>query len=60
MAYFHGDDLLAALGPRGLPIGNLTSQFWGNVYLNEIDQFVKRRFHLSSVTLIDISEQLLS
>jgi len=26
----------------GLPIGNLTSQFWGNVYLNEIDQFVKR------------------
>ena len=28
--------------PRGLPIGNLTSQFWGNVYLNELDQFVKR------------------
>lgn len=28
---------------RGLPIGNLTSQFWGNVYLNELDQFVKRR-----------------
>ncbi len=27
----------------GLPIGNLTSQFWGNVYLNELDQFVKRR-----------------
>jgi RNA-directed DNA polymerase len=27
---------------RGLPIGNLTSQFWGNVYLNELDQFVKR------------------
>lgn len=26
----------------GLPIGNLTSQFWGNVYLNELDQFVKR------------------
>lgn len=26
----------------GLPIGNLTSQFWGNVYLNEFDQFVKR------------------
>ncbi|MBX3027853.1 hypothetical protein KF840_23405 [bacterium] len=30
-------------GPeRGLPIGNLTSQFWANVYLNELDQFVKR------------------
>jgi hypothetical protein len=27
---------------RGLPIGNLTSQFWANVYLNEVDQFVKR------------------
>ncbi len=27
---------------RGLPIGNLTSQFWGNVYLNEPDQFIKR------------------
>jgi len=26
----------------GLPIGNLTSQFWGNVYLNELDQFIKR------------------
>ena len=26
-----------------LPIGNLTSQFWANVYLNEVDQFVKRR-----------------
>ncbi len=26
-----------------VPIGNLTSQVWGNVYLNELDQFVKRR-----------------
>ncbi len=26
----------------GLPIGNLPSQFWANVYLNELDQFVKR------------------
>ncbi|MBI4848582.1 MAG: group II intron reverse transcriptase domain-containing protein [Nitrospirae bacterium] len=26
---------------KGLPIGNLTSQFFGNVYLNELDQFVK-------------------
>ena len=25
----------------GLPIGNLTSQLWANVYLNELDQFVK-------------------
>jgi len=27
----------------GLPIGNLTSQFFANVYLNELDQFVKRK-----------------
>lgn len=39
---FAGDDLLALLRPRGLPIGNLTSQFWANVYLNGFDHFVKR------------------
>ncbi|MFH0923111.1 MAG: RNA-directed DNA polymerase [Candidatus Falkowbacteria bacterium] len=27
---------------RGLPIGNYTSQFFANLYLNELDQFVKR------------------
>lgn len=42
IVYFEGDDLLAATRPRGLPIGNLTSQFWANVYLNEFDHFVKR------------------
>lgn len=42
MVYFPGDDLLAANRPRGLPIGNLTSQFWANCYLNELDQFIKR------------------
>ena len=42
MVYYPGDDLLAALRPRGLPIGNLTSQFWANVYLNDLDQFVQR------------------
>lgn len=34
--------LLAVARPRGLPIGNLTSQFWANVLLNELDQYVKR------------------
>ncbi len=29
--------------PRGLPIGNLTSQFWANCYLNEFDHFVTRQ-----------------
>jgi len=42
MTWFPGDDLTAALRPRGLPIGNLTSQFWANCYLNAFDHFVKR------------------
>ena len=40
--WFSGDDLFAALRPRGLPIGNQTSQFWANVYLHELDKFVKQ------------------
>jgi retron-type reverse transcriptase len=27
---------------RGMPIGNLTSQMFANLYLNELDQYVKR------------------
>lgn len=42
MVYFPGDDLFATQRPRGLPIGNLTSQFWANCYLNPFDHFVKR------------------
>ncbi|MCI0576431.1 MAG: reverse transcriptase/maturase family protein [Chloroflexi bacterium] len=42
MQWFLGDDLLAVHRPRGLPIGNLTSQFWANCYLNPFDHFVKR------------------
>jgi retron-type reverse transcriptase len=42
MVNFPGDDLFAINRPRGLPIGNLTSQFWANVYLNPFDHFVKR------------------
>ena len=30
---------------RGLPIGNLTSQFSANVYLNPLDHFVKHELH---------------
>jgi RNA-directed DNA polymerase len=40
--FFEGDDLLDTLRPRGLPIGNLTSQFWANVYMNPFDHFVMR------------------
>ncbi len=28
---------------KGMPLGNLTSQFFANVYLNELDQFVKHK-----------------
>ena len=42
MRYFGGDDLFAVYRPRGLPIGNLTSQFWANCLLNPFDHFVKR------------------
>ncbi|MBO6180164.1 RNA-directed DNA polymerase [bacterium] len=30
---------------KGLPIGNLTSQFFSNVYLNVLDQYVKHHWH---------------
>lgn len=43
MVWFPGDDLLAIHRPRGLPIGNLTSQFWANVYLNPLDHMIKRQ-----------------
>jgi len=42
LIYFPGDDLFSPQErKRGLPIGNLTSQFWGNVYLNRFDHFIK-------------------
>ena len=39
---FPGDDLFALARPRGLPIGNQTSQFWANVYGHALDQFIKQ------------------
>jgi retron-type reverse transcriptase len=39
---FPGDDLFSAAGRRkGIPIGNLTSQFFGNVMLDPLDHFLK-------------------
>ncbi|MBU3925058.1 hypothetical protein KJ854_03925, partial [Patescibacteria group bacterium] len=31
------------LSNKGLPLGNITSQLFANIYLNELDQFVKHR-----------------
>ncbi|MFN0280003.1 MAG: reverse transcriptase domain-containing protein [Pyrinomonadaceae bacterium] len=40
--YFEGDNLFTPFERRrGLPIGNLTSQFFANVYLNGLDHFVR-------------------
>ncbi len=38
--WFSGDSLLDVLRPKGLPIGNLTSQFFANVLLDPIDHFL--------------------
>lgn len=38
----HGKSLFYSPHGCGLPIGNLTSQLFSNVYLNVLDQFVKR------------------
>ncbi|MDP6565676.1 MAG: RNA-directed DNA polymerase [Alphaproteobacteria bacterium] len=41
-AYYPGDDLFAPFERRrGLPIGNLTSQFFANIYLDRLDHFCK-------------------
>lgn len=44
LLYFLGDDLFSPIVHRkGLPLGNLTSQFFANIYLNEFDHFVKEQ-----------------
>lgn len=45
MTLFPGDDLLDLARPTGLPIGNLSSQFWSNCYLNGFDHYAKRDLH---------------
>lgn len=50
MRYFPDDDLFAVERGRGLPIGNLTSQFWANVYMNELDQYVKHTLRCKAYT----------
>lgn len=41
--HFSGDDLFSPLERRaGIPIGNLTSQFFANLYLDDLDQYIKQ------------------
>lgn len=41
LEYFDGDDLFTPVSrKKGIPIGNLTSQFFANLYLNDFDHFI--------------------
>lgn len=52
--YFPGDDLFTPFERRrGLPIGNLTSQFFANVYLDGFDHFVKEVLRAPYVRYVD-------
>jgi retron-type reverse transcriptase len=39
-------DSADAIGPLGLPLGNTISQIGANIYMNEVDQYAKRRLGL--------------
>lgn len=46
--YFDGDDLFTPFERRrGLPIGNLTSQFFANIYLSRLDRNIKEDFSIN-------------
>ena len=52
--YFNGDDLFAPFRRRrGLPIGNLTSQFFANLYLDGFDHFVTEVLRAPYVRYVD-------
>jgi RNA-directed DNA polymerase len=52
--HFPGDDLLTpALRRRGLPIGNLMSQFSANVYLDPLDHFCTEVLRAPYVRYVD-------
>ncbi|MHB8842772.1 MAG: RNA-directed DNA polymerase [Candidatus Aquicultor sp.] len=38
-------ELIVRSVSSGIPIGNLTSQLFANIYLNELDHYVKRTLH---------------
>jgi RNA-directed DNA polymerase len=52
--YFDGDDLFDPFRRRrGLPIGNLTSQFFANLYLDGFDHFVTEVLRAPYVRYVD-------
>ncbi len=64
---FAGDDLFSALARRrGIPIGNLTSQFFANLYLDDFDHWLKETLrvpaylrYVDDLILLDNDKQLL-
>lgn len=49
VSYFPGDDLLTPQERRkGIPIGNLTSQFLANLYLDRVDHFIKEELRVKA------------
>ena len=54
LMWFPGDDLFTPTERRrGLPLGNQTSQFFANVYLDPLDHFITDRLGLSYVRYVD-------
>ena len=52
--YFDGDDLFSpSRRRRGLPIGNLTSQFFANLYLDRFDHFATEVLRAPYVRYVD-------
>ena len=67
------EEILFSAGDRddhsscGLPIGNLTSQLWANVYLNELDHFAKETLgvkfyirYMDDIIILDRDKKRLS
>jgi len=54
LLHFAGDDLFTPLQRRrGLPLGNLTSQFFANVYLDGLDHFCKEVLRAPYLRYVD-------
>jgi RNA-directed DNA polymerase len=56
LKYFPGDDLFTPLNrPRGIPIGNLTSQIFANLYLDSFDHQLQQETASAYLRYVDDS-----
>lgn len=52
--YYDGDSLFTPYErSKGLPLGNLTSQFFGNLYLNRLDHYIKEVLRVGYIRYVD-------